>query len=148
MTELDPAVADVWDVMVNQTEGPRLLAQRILTFRMKDQLEEWLSATFPTGHSEDKELVRLRAFQTLLRNRVARGGILAPGAGVAKRGERDKGIGQRWYPETLGNRILALEQYRHRLSFERGDGLVTIGQYALEGCNRDGQQDQEVPSLR
>lgn len=41
------------------------------------------------------------AFQTILRNRINRGGILAPGAGRIKNGESGKGKKSRWYPDTL-----------------------------------------------
>jgi len=44
-----------------------------------------------------------------VKNRVNRGGILAPGAGMIKQGEKGKGLKSRWYPETLKRRILLLK---------------------------------------
>ncbi|MBL8155147.1 MAG: hypothetical protein JNM70_13265 [Anaerolineae bacterium] len=63
------------------------------------------------------------AFQTIVRNRVNRGGILAPGAGRVKTGESGKGLTSRWYPETLCKRIRDIDAIRDRLRFIQGDGL-------------------------
>ena len=69
------------------------------------------------------------AFQTILRNRVNRGGILAHGAGRIKRGELGKGLASRWYPQTLKQRILDIVRVRERLHFVEGDGLAALAQY-------------------
>lgn len=69
---------------------------------------------------------RERAFATLLRNRVQRGGIMAPGAGLVKHGEDGRGLRSRWYPQTLARRIRAIAMQRHRISFVEGDGLEVI----------------------
>jgi len=66
------------------------------------------------------------AFQTVLRNRIHHGGILAPGAGRIKNGENGKGIRSRWYPETISKRILAIVAIRDRLTFIHGDGLEVL----------------------
>lgn len=42
-----------------------------------------------------------RAFATIIKNRVNRGGILANGASFIKNGENGKGITSRCYPATL-----------------------------------------------
>jgi len=64
-----------------------------------------------------------RAFATILRNRVQRGGILAPGASFIKNGENGKGIRSRWYPETLRKRIEAILHIRSNIAFIKGDVL-------------------------
>lgn len=77
----------------------------------------------PNGLSE-------HAFQTLLRNRVNRGGILAPGAGRVKTGENGKGMASRWYPQTLAKRILGIAGQRDKITFVHGDGLGVMHEYA------------------
>ncbi|HLY29858.1 MAG TPA: hypothetical protein VKQ36_02405, partial [Ktedonobacterales bacterium] len=65
-----------------------------------------------------------------LRNRVQRGGILAPGAGLIKQGEAGRGVASRWYPETLKRRITDIIAIRERITFVEGDGLAITEQYA------------------
>jgi DNA adenine methylase len=69
-----------------------------------------------------------RAFRTIVKNRVNRGGILAPGAGKLKEGENGRGIASRWYPETLARRILDIAAIRDRITFIHGDGLTVMRQ--------------------
>ena len=70
-----------------------------------------------------------KAFQTILRNRVSHGGIMAPGAGLIKNGENGKGIASRWYPETLARRILDIGTIRAKISFVEGDAFKAIEDY-------------------
>jgi len=70
---------------------------------------------------------RCVAFRTILKNRINRGGILAPGAGIIKYGENGKGLLSRWYPETLRRRILEIASIRDRIRFEQGDGVAVMG---------------------
>ena len=51
---------------------------------------------------------------------------MAPGAGLMRTGESGKGIGSRWYPETLVTRLRAIRQIRDRLSFQQGDAFEAI----------------------
>ena len=67
---------------------------------------------------------------TIVRNRVARGGILAPGAGVVKHGENGKGLTSRWYPETLGKRISEIIERKFRINFLHCDGLEVMSRHA------------------
>jgi DNA adenine methylase len=69
------------------------------------------------------ESLESRAFATIIKNRVNRGGILATVASFIKNGENGKGITSRWYPETLRRRILAIAQVKHRINFIEGDGF-------------------------
>ncbi|MBX3030294.1 MAG: DNA adenine methylase [Chloroflexi bacterium] len=120
LVELDPAVAAVWRVLVDG-QGPGL-ADRIMAFECTlDNVIETLART-PATTLE-------RAFATIVRNRTARGGIMAEGAGLIRVGEDGKegrGIASRWYPGTLRDRILAIHDIRDRLSFIEGDGLGVI----------------------
>ncbi len=55
---------------------------------------------------------------------------MAPGAGFLKRGEDDKGISSRWYPETLAKRIERIHALRAKLTFREEDGLKVLKSFA------------------
>jgi len=117
LVELDHQVAAVWEIIING-EG-EWLAERIENFNFSHEtVDEVLKAANLN--------MREQAFQTIVKNRVNRGGILAPGAGKVKKGEKGKGIASRWYPETLGKRIRKIHNIRDRLTFIEGDGLEEI----------------------
>ena len=69
--------------------------------------------------------IRGRAFRTIVKNRMQRGGIMAAGAGLVKTGEAGRGLNSRWYPETLARRIEALQAMRDRITFEQADASTT-----------------------
>lgn len=121
LVELDDDVASVWQAILSDEAAN--LADDILDFELS--LENVTSLL-----SRPAKNLRERAFQTIVRNRVNRGGILAAGAGMIKTGEAGKGIASRWYPETLKRRILAIAAMRHRISFVHGDGIEIICQNA------------------
>ena len=125
LAELDAHVADVWKTMLHGQE--EWLAQRILSYDLTlDNVRHTLDA-------DGKSLPRReRAFHTILRNRVQRGGIMAPGAGLIKSGENGRGVGSRWYPETLARRIREIGHMRHALSFYDGDGFELIEEHKAE----------------
>ena len=118
--ELDDAVASVWrEILYGDVDW---LCNEIITFEPdRDTVIARLSECGRTS--------RERAFQTLLRNRVQRGGILAPGASLVRRGENGRGLRSRWYPNTLVRRIRAIRAMRDRLEFVHGNGLDVIRQY-------------------
>lgn len=121
MVELDEDVAAVWETILNG-EG-EALAREIAAYQLTPEaVEQTLARTGGT--------TREHAFRTILKNRVNRGGILAPGAGLVKRGENGKGLASRWYPQTLRRRILDIITIKDRISFIRGDGLAVLRQYA------------------
>jgi DNA adenine methylase len=127
MAETDDGVSAVWKTILNgQGEW---LAQEILGF-------ELTSVNVRKALAEDANgacvSLRQRAFLTLLRNRVQRGGILAPGAGLVKNGENGRGLGSRWYPETLARRIREISMNLGRISFHAGDGFALIDEYLAE----------------
>jgi len=121
MVEKDDAVSAVWETVLNG--GNKRLAERIIGFDITPE----------TVHNElSKSNVTLeeKAFQTILRNRVNHGGILAPGTGILKHGENGKGITSRWYPETLRKRILAIGEVKERITFIHGDGMAVLKTHA------------------
>jgi len=117
MAELDPGVAAVWKVVLNgQSEW---LARKILNF---DLTEETARSELNRKRRDTKHI----AFQTILRNRVQRGGIMAPGAGLIKSGEGGRGITSRWYPTTLARRIREINQQKDKFTFLETDAFKVI----------------------
>lgn len=127
LVELDAQVAAVWHTIINTDDG-YWLAEQIENFDLTPMRVQSLL--------EQTELSwREQALQTIIKNRVNRGGILAPGAGKLKLGDSGKGLASRWYPQTLKQRILNITVIRERLSFVHGDGLTVLHQTARQsGC--------------
>ena len=123
MVEIDELVAAVWATILHDNGGGEWLAQAIVTF---DLHLETVKAALARTELGAREL----AFQAILKNRVNRGGIMAPGAGLLKAGEAGKGLLSRWYPETLQKRILEIVKIRDKITFIQGDGLAVMRQYA------------------
>lgn len=121
--ELDDAVASVWRVVLNgQAEW---LAKRILSF-------ELTLANVTAILKEEALELRERAFQTIVRNRVQRGGILADGAGLIKTGESGRGLNSRWYPETLARRIREINRQKDRMTFVGCNGFDLIEEHKAD----------------
>jgi DNA adenine methylase len=121
MVELDHEVAAVWHTLIH---GDAMwLAEQIIRF---DLTAETVAAALAAPANTVVE----RAFQTILKNRVNRGGILAHGAGRVKNGENNKGIKSRWYPQTLKQRIIDIMNVRDRICFLEGDGMTVLEEYA------------------
>jgi len=118
MVEIDADVAAVWRTVLNIEDG-EWLANRILSYSLTSENVGALLNEVPTTY-------RGRAFQTIVKNRVCRGGILAPGSGLVKSGEAGKGILSRWYPTTLAKRIRHITTLRDSLTFLHDDGLATL----------------------
>ena len=123
MVELDDEVAAVWSVALgNETKW---LSERIGEFTVTEEsVKEVLDS--------DPNSLREKAFRTILKNRVTRGGILAPGAGLLKYGENGKGLKSRWYPVTLQKRIEGIRQVRSKITFIEGDGFQILNSYASQ----------------
>ncbi len=121
MVERDDEVSAVWETILNGDS--KELVERIVQFDLTlENVRHELSKTNVSRQD--------RAFQTILRNRVNHGGILAPGSGVLKHGENGKGIRSRWYPETLYKRILNIAHVKERLHFIHGDGMAVLQENA------------------
>ncbi len=117
MVELDDDVAAFWETVIRG--NGQALADDVASFAMS--LENVRAVLARPCQSQ-----RERAFAVLLRNRVQRGGILAPGASLMKNGENGRGISSRWYPETLARRIRDIVALRHRITFIHGDGMAFL----------------------
>ena len=117
MVEFDDQVAAVWETIFNG--GNQRLAERIINFEMT---AENVKAILSKTEVSREEL----AFQTILRNRVNHGGILAPGSGLLKHGENGKGLKSRWYADTLYKRIVSIARVSEIIRFVHGDGMVVL----------------------
>ncbi len=121
LIELDHQIAAVWQTIL-YGDGNRL-ADQIIDF---DFSPETVEAELAKTNLSTPE----QAFQTIVKNRVNRGGILAPGAGKVKYGEAGKGLASRWYPETLSKRIRKIVNIRNKFTFIEGDGIEVLKQNA------------------
>jgi DNA adenine methylase len=121
LVEIDPDVAAVWKVILSGQADA--LAAHIRRFKL-DQA----SARKTLNGYDDNRVSQ--AFRCLLRNRISRGGIMAPGAGWLNYGEGGKGIHSRWYPETLARRIERVHGLRKKFTFIEGDGLEILRQFS------------------
>ncbi|MBA3044772.1 MAG: DNA adenine methylase [Candidatus Thermoplasmatota archaeon] len=120
MSELDDEVASVWSVLLYGNVDQ--LVQSILSFNMTvENVKERFSLS-PTTPEE-------KAFQTILKNRVYHGGIMANGSGLIKNGENGKGIKSRWYPKTIIKRMRKISSLSFKLEFIEGDGFNLIDRY-------------------
>lgn len=158
LIELDDQVAAVWKTLL---ESPRTdvqwLIDRILGFSMTRaavlrELEAPVTGT------------REQAFLTILKNRVYHGGVLADGAGLTRHGDEGRGIGQRWYPDTLARRIIDIQQVRSRITFVHGDAFSFLSDhcdnpdvvyfvdppYSVAGSRlyRHGTIDHQIPAWK
>ncbi|MCX8505935.1 MAG: DNA adenine methylase [Alphaproteobacteria bacterium] len=122
--EIDEDVAAVWEIIFNGSQNEiDSLCRAILNFEISLENIQSILETLPENSVN-------RAFRTIVKNRVQRGGIMAQGAGFIKRGEGDKGINSRWYPETLARRINLLHSYKEKISFTKCDGFDLIQKYS------------------
>jgi DNA adenine methylase len=121
MIELDEQISDVWETII-KGDGERF-ANEIDSFEFSEENVNRFLSLASTSKEE-------KALQTIIKNRINHGGIIAPGAGRLKNGENGKGIASRWYPKTLKKRILSILAIRHRIKFLRDDGIEIINRYA------------------
>lgn len=117
LVELDPDVAAVWKAVLNGSG--EWLADKVAGFKLTPE-------NVRTVLKREYRAVQEKAFATILRNRVQRGGILAPGAGLMKNGENGRGLASRWYPETLRRRIFEITAHSDRIRIVEGDGMDFI----------------------
>lgn len=121
LIELDDDVAAVWKTILNGQY--KKLTDRIVEFEVSlENVRFFLDAK----HKSQQD----KAFATILKNRMQRGGILAAGATLMKHGENGKGLLSRWYPETLQKRILDIGSVRSNITFIHGDGMQYIREHA------------------
>jgi DNA adenine methylase len=127
MVEKDEDVAAVWKTILNG--GAEWLGDAIMNFQLTPESAK-------RAIEQASESLESRAFATIIKNRVNRGGILANGASFIKNGENGKGITSRWYPETLKKRILAIDRIKHKINFIEGD--------AFEVCEKNVNKDNVI----
>jgi DNA adenine methylase len=120
LVELDHQISAVWKTILGG--DAQWLAKRILDFELTPETAKAELNKIPKS---EREL----AFQTIVKNRTAHGGILAQGAGVLKHGENGKGILSRWYPQTIAKRITNIELVASRLRFVQGDAFEIIAEH-------------------
>lgn len=114
MVERDENVGAVWRAVLGRSG--RTLARDIRSFQFNEENVKRVLQVRPSN-------LREWAFQTILRNRVNRNGILAENAGMLKGGESGRGLKSRWYAETLSKRILEIVKVKNRITFKAVDGL-------------------------
>jgi DNA adenine methylase len=117
MCEIDPAVAAVWNVVLNGEA--KWLQDQITGFRLN-------SRSLKKQLKQRPRTERDKAFQTLLRNRTSHGGLIAIGSAPLRSGENKRGITSRWYPETLEKRLKMIARLRKKLTFVPGDGVQLV----------------------
>lgn len=123
LSELDDDVAAVWKVIFEGTEAEVMwLRSQILSFDVTLERVQEVLLRAPKTESA-------RAFRTIIKNRMQRGGIMASGAGLIKAGEAGKGLRSRWYPETLSARIAALRKLRDKITFMHCNAFDVIEQF-------------------
>ena len=124
LCELDDDVAALWETIFQGSGADvRWLCDSITSFEVSlDNVRTILA--------DDPKACRVRAFRTIVKNRMQRGGIMAAGAGLIKSGEAGRGLNSRWYPETLAKRIEVVRELKDRITFEHGDGFAVIRRFA------------------
>jgi len=124
LCELDDDVAAVWTTIFHGSDADaRWLSKRITDF---DVTLENVRVVL----DENPKSIRQRAFRTIVKNRMQRGGIMAAGAGLIKAGEAGRGLLSRWYPETLAKRIEVLRSIRERITFGQGEAFEAVRPFA------------------
>ena len=117
LVEKDENVAAVWEIILEK-DYEKLISD-ILKFDLSLKNVRKILASKPTSLYQT-------ALQTIIRNRVSYGGIMAHGSGLTKNGEKGKGLSSRWYPATLARRIQNIGSVRDKISFIKGCGFDII----------------------
>lgn len=126
LSEIDSDVSAVWKIIFQGTEEEiSWLQQQIVEFSVT---RENVLSIINTQPSSTKE----QAFRTIIKNRMQRGGIMAPGAGLVKDGESGKGLLSRWYPETLSTRIELIQEIRNSIEFQQDDAFKVIERFSTD----------------
>ena len=124
LAELDEDVSAFWQAALRCGAS---LQSRVRRFQPTRDAVNALASTVPAG-------VLDRGFRTLVLNRTRRGGILAAGASLSRRGENGKGVASRWYPETTIRRLAEIERHAPRIDFRKTDGLGLLASLASASC--------------
>jgi len=124
MGEIDQDVASVWISILNSSdEDVSWLCKKILEFNVTlDNVQKIINGK--------PRSIKAKAFRTIIKNRMHRGGILAPGSGLLKAGESNKGLHSRWYPETLVKRISIIRKIKRKIVFKNIDAFDLIQRFS------------------
>lgn len=124
LSELDDDVAAVWrTIFLGKDSDVIDLSNKIIKFDVTLDNVRTILGSKP-------RIIKNRAFRTIIKNRMQRGGIMAAGAGLVKEGEAGKGLKSRWYPETLAKRIEVLRSLKERVEFKQEDAFKAIRRFA------------------
>jgi DNA adenine methylase len=123
--ELDENVAALWSLLINGSDDDVMwLCGRIAEFELtRDNVRVVIDG--------DTNTRREVAFRVLLHNRCSRGGLTNARAGLLQEGERGLGLGSRWYPDTLVNRINSIRSLDN-LRFRAGDAFELITKFSRD----------------
>lgn len=116
LNDLDHGVYTFWKTALSK-EGNEYMQREIRSFKDAN-----VQLKLERLADNEREL----AFQYLLRNRLSRGGIVAPGSGFLLRGEASKGRLSRWYPETLCERLEWIKQKRSCFSVSNVNAMELL----------------------
>ena len=125
MIELDPSVAAVWKTIL----GPhwKSLVSKIESF-------DPVISNFNYELANTSKSQATIGWQALLKNRLNHGGIIANGSAPLRKGERGRGLGSRWYPETLISRINRIRLLRKKIQFHQADALGLLQSNTWSDC--------------
>lgn len=129
LAEIDEDVSAFWRAALRCGAS---LQSRVRRFQPTRDAVNALASNVPAG-------VLDRGFRTLVLNRTRRGGILAAGASLSRRGENGKGVASRWYPETTIRRLAEIERHAPRIDFRKTDGLDLLASLASTNMERKGR---------
>ncbi len=126
INEIDEDVFNFWHIVKNNSDE---LCNLIKDFEIDEDnargvINQWkLRANIEALSDVDK------AFLTLLRNRLARNGVMTPRSGLLKKGDV-KGLFSRWYPQTLIDRIQRINSFSDAIEITQMDGMEFIQRYS------------------
>ncbi len=119
LCEIDPELSNLWTRIFEDADE---LAARVERFVPTPSN---VRRAFNKEPLDELDL----AFNTLLKNRINRGGIIAKGASKMNSGENGKGLASRWYANTIAERIRAIGRHASRFDFIQDDGLNVVERY-------------------
>ena len=119
LCEIDPEMSNLWTRIFEDADE---LAARVERFVPTPSN---VRCAFGKESLDEFDL----AFNTLLKNRINRGGIIAKGASKMNNGENGKGLASRWYANTIAERIRAIGRHASRFDFVQDDGLNLVERY-------------------
>ena len=81
-------------------------------------------------------------FKQFFETEFSAGELWRPVPELVKNGEKGRGLGSRWYPDTLARRIREINRLKDRLTFISGDGFALIEEHKYD---RDAELYIDLP---